>query len=113
MSKKSYERLEGRIEREYKRKGYSTKRASYIAHAAAGKVARERRKTRRNPGLLFGLSLAQLALIGGGAALAWPTIKQQLAAQRAQQQAGHPSSGALHATAAPGQAGGVVGNIGF
>lgn len=114
MSKKSYERLEEKIERYERRKGYSRTKASYIAHAAAGKVAREKRakRTRRNPGLLFGLSLAQLAL-AGGAALAWPTIRQQLAVQRAQQQAGHPSSGALvGGTAFPGRTGGVVGNVG-
>lgn len=116
MSKKSYERLEEKIERYERRKGYSTKRASYIAHAAAGKVARERRKTRRNPGLLFGLSLAQLALAGGAAVVAakvLPTLAQQTAQQRAIMQAGGKASGVLRGTAVPGQAGGVVGNIGF
>lgn len=93
MSKKGYERLERTIEREYRRKGYSTKRASYIAHAAAGKVARERRarRMRRNPS---GGTLLGLALLGLGV----------YAAMKAAPALTHP---------APGRAGGVVGNVGY
>jgi hypothetical protein len=39
---KKYRRLEKHIEGEYERKGYSRKRAEYIARAAAGKVYREK-----------------------------------------------------------------------
>ena len=42
MSKK-FQKLERRIDREYLEKGYSPKRAEYVAKATAGKVARERR----------------------------------------------------------------------
>ena len=41
MSEAGFRKLEGKIQREYREKGYSEKKASYIAHAAAGKVARE------------------------------------------------------------------------
>jgi len=46
MTSKGFKRLDSKIEREYKRKGMSTKRAAYIAKATAGKVAREKKARR-------------------------------------------------------------------
>ena len=110
MSKAGYQRLEGRIERAYKRKGYSTKRASYIAHAAAGEVAREKRTrrnpspprnadgtfkrqtTRRNPARkappshdLFGERSHKLDMFGGKTYQAVPKAKKSAAERKAQQ----------------------------
>lgn len=42
-----FKKLEGRVAREYRRKGYSAKRAAYIGKATAGKVARQRRRKAR------------------------------------------------------------------
>lgn len=44
---KKFNRLEGKVEREYKKKGFSKKRARYIGRATAGKVFREKRAKRR------------------------------------------------------------------
>lgn len=41
--KLGFNRLEKIVEKEYLRKGYSKKRASYIAHSVAGHVARMKR----------------------------------------------------------------------
>jgi hypothetical protein len=42
----SFERLSDRIARSYRAKGYSAKRARYIGDAAAGRVARRKRRRR-------------------------------------------------------------------
>ncbi len=34
--------LSGKVTRGYEKKGYSKKRASYVGHATAGKIAREK-----------------------------------------------------------------------
>ncbi len=44
---KKFKKLEMRIDREYKKKGKSNKRALYIAKATAGKIAREKHKRGR------------------------------------------------------------------
>lgn len=36
--------LERKIDREYRKKGYSSKKARYIANATAGKIARKKGK---------------------------------------------------------------------
>lgn len=41
---KRFERLEKRIEREYREKGYSKERAESIGYATAGKIFRKRKK---------------------------------------------------------------------
>ncbi len=42
--KLGFNRLEKKIDTEYKKKGYSKKRADYIAKATAGKIARKKGK---------------------------------------------------------------------
>ena len=46
MSKK-FDKLEKEIEREYKKKGYSVKKARYIARATAGRIARRKKSVKR------------------------------------------------------------------
>ena len=40
---KKFNKLEKKIEKEYKKKGYSKKRAKSIGYATAGKIARKKR----------------------------------------------------------------------
>lgn len=47
--KLGFKGLEARVEREYRRKGYSTRRARAIGQATAGKVANRKRRARRRP----------------------------------------------------------------
>jgi hypothetical protein len=44
MASKKFVKLERHVESEYRKKGYSKKKALYIGKAVAGKVARERRE---------------------------------------------------------------------
>lgn len=46
MSEKTFKKLEHRIEREYKMKGFPTARADYIGRSVAGEIARKRRRER-------------------------------------------------------------------
>lgn len=46
MADKAFNRLKNRVSAEYRKKGYSAKRAAYIGRATAGKVAREKRRKR-------------------------------------------------------------------
>ena len=41
---KKFNKLEKKIEKEYKKKGYSKKRAKKIGYATAGKIARKKKK---------------------------------------------------------------------
>lgn len=41
---KKFSILSGLITKEYEKKGYSKKRASYIGHATAGRIARRKRR---------------------------------------------------------------------
>lgn len=43
MSAKSFRKLAGKVDREYRRKGRSAKAAKRIGDATAGKVAREKK----------------------------------------------------------------------
>lgn len=45
-SSSKFNRLKNRVAAEYRRKGFSAKRAAYIGRATAGKVAREKRAKR-------------------------------------------------------------------
>jgi hypothetical protein len=47
MASKTFARLEERVAREYRKKGYSRNRAAYIGRAVAGEVA-QRKHAKRN-----------------------------------------------------------------
>ena len=44
MTSKKFTKLEKKVEKEYKRKGYGAKKAAYIGRATAGEVARKKKK---------------------------------------------------------------------
>jgi DNA-binding transcriptional regulator YdaS (Cro superfamily) len=47
MSRRGFNKLKRSVSAEYRRKGYSAKRADYIGRATAGKVARQKKRRGR------------------------------------------------------------------